>query len=354
MRAGETKYIKIDSFNIDRELIDEAGRILRNGGLVAFPTETVYGLGANALNAEAVASIFAAKGRPSDNPLIVHISDTASVNDLADDVTIQAQRVMEAFWPGPLTVVLPKKPVIPDEVTGGLNTVALRMPDHPVALALIGSAGVPVAAPSANTSGKPSPTTADHVLADLKGRIDMVVDGGACRVGLESTVLDLSSDNPVILRPGGITREALEGVLGHIAPFFHTGEGEKNIVPRAPGMKYTHYAPEAPVILVTGDDYERIFHKASDLVAQNRSLNRRVGVLASQETAGGYTADDVFQVGSRSKLETVGQNLFYGLRFLDENGVDIIIAEGYPENGLGIAIMNRLKKAAGNNVVEAK
>ncbi|MCL4441956.1 MAG: L-threonylcarbamoyladenylate synthase [Firmicutes bacterium] len=351
MKGKETKYIKIDPADPSKGAISEAGTILRNGGLVAFPTETVYGLGANVTNSEAVAAIFKAKGRPADNPLIVHISDVSQVYDLSDDVTVPAQRVMEAFWPGPLTVVLSKKPGIPDGVTAGLSTVAVRMPDHPVALELIKAAGVPLAAPSANTSGKPSPTTAQHVLQDLTGKIDMVVDGGACRVGLESTVLDLTSEPPVILRPGGVTRDDIEGILGRVEMENSAGDKGSLGTPRSPGMKYTHYSPRADVVVVTGEDYTVIFEKVAELIADYRAKNQKAGVLASTETARGYCSDEVFTVGSRARLETVAQNLFYGLRYLDEEDVDVIIAEGYPESGIGIAIMNRLKKAAGNKVI---
>jgi len=326
-------------------------QLLLEGGLVAFPTETVYGLGANALNPDAVARIFRAKGRPSDNPLIVHIADMEQVYELSGDIPVHARRAMEAFWPGPLTVVLHKKREVPDIVTAGLDTVAIRMPDHPVALELIRLAGVPVAAPSANTSGKPSPTTAGHVLEDMDGRIDMVVDGGACRVGLESTVLDLTAEPPVILRPGGVTREDIEGVIGHVEVDPALGKLNEDFVPKSPGMKYTHYSPRADVIVVSGQDFGRIFEKVSELARQYRLSNKRVGVLASSETGRGYSADAVFPAGSRGNLETVAQNLFYGLRFLDDKGVDLIIAEGYPEEGIGLAIMNRLRKAAGNNVI---
>lgn len=348
MTESITRNIKVDPSAPVFDALAEAGQVIRTGGLVAFPTETVYGLGANALNPDAVKGIFRAKGRPADNPLIVHIADISQVNDLAEDVTVPARRVMEVFWPGPLTVILPKKAAVPDEVTAGLNSVAIRMPGHPVALELIRTAGVPVAAPSANSSGKPSPTTAQHVLEDLAGKIDLVVDGGPCRVGLESTVLDMTSEVPTILRPGGITREELEGILGHIAESGSTDADAE--IPRSPGMKYTHYAPRAQVIVVNGDNYVQIAAKVSQLLEQYRP-RRRVGVLASSETGRGYAADEVFVLGSRGSLATVAQNLFYGLRHLDELGVDLIIAEGYPEAGIGAAIMNRLKKAAGQNVI---
>lgn len=347
---NKTFYIKVNPDNPEDKIIQDAGRILREGGLVAFPTETVYGLGANALDPSAVGRIFAAKGRPSDNPLIVHISDNGQVYDVADDITAPAQRVMEIFWPGPLTVVLPKKAGVPGEVTAGLDTVAVRMPDHKVARKIIANAGVPIAAPSANTSGKPSPTTALHVLKDLEGKVNMIVDGGPCKVGLESTVLDLTCEPPVILRPGGITREQLEGVIGHVEIDPVLIDDNQNIIPRSPGMKYTHYSPEAEVIVITGRA-EPVTSKIRELIAKHRSLGHRIGVLAPTENAGVYDGHEVYTLGSRSELESIARNLFYGLRFLDDKGVDIILAEGYPRKGMGVAIMNRLAKAAGNNII---
>lgn len=352
METKRTKVIRVEEpFRPDREGLAEAGEILRAGGLVVFPTETVYGLGANALDPDAVSGIFRAKGRPSDNPLIIHICKIDQVYELADDFTVQAQRAAEAFWPGPLTLILPKKACIPAQVTAGLNTVALRMPDNPVALALLETAGIPVAAPSANTSGRPSPTTVDHVLRDLDGKVDVVVDGGSCRIGLESTVLDMTSEPPVILRPGGVSREDLEGVLGHTDIDASSYDHDSPGIPRSPGMKYRHYAPKAKVVLVNGKELNDISNKVNELIANYHSQNLTVGVLASGETVQGYGAEAAFPLGSRVQLETVAQNLFYGLRFLDDCNVDIIIAEGYPDEGIGTAIMNRLRKAAGGNLV---
>lgn len=347
---NKTVYIKVNPDNPEAEVIEEAGKILREGGLVAFPTETVYGLGANALNSAAVSTIFAAKGRPSDNPLIVHISDISQVHDVAEDITVPAQRVMDIFWPGPLTVVLPKKAGISNEVTAGLDTVAVRLPDHEVARAILRSAGVPIAAPSANTSGKPSPTTALHVLNDLDGKVDMIVDAGPCKVGLESTVLDLTCEPPVILRPGGVTREQLEGVIGHVEIDPALIKDDENTIPRAPGMKYTHYSPEAEVIVVTGNE-EIIPFKIKELIEEYHLLGRRIGVLASQENTGLFGREEVYTLGSRSDLESIARTLFRGLRCLDEKRVEVILAEGYPRKGMGVAIMNRLAKAAGNNII---
>lgn len=352
MEAKRTKVVKIDdSAQPDPESLAEPGEILRCGGLVVFPTETVYGVGANALDAGAVASIFEAKGRPSDNPLIVHICRIEQVEELAEDFTVQARRAAEVFWPGPLTMILPKKPHIPAEVTGGLDTVALRMPEHPVALALLNIAGIPVAAPSANTSGKPSPTSAEHVMRDLDGKVDVVVDGGSCRIGVESTVLDMTAEPPVILRPGGVSREDLEEVLGHVEVDSAADDHDSPGTPRSPGMKYRHYAPRAKVVLVNGKEITEIVKKVNELLASCHADNKAAGVLASTESAQGYQAEAVFPVGSRANLESVARNLFQGLRFLDDCDVDIIIAEGYPDEGIGTAVMNRLRKSAGGNLI---
>lgn len=329
----------------------KAGQILRAGGLVAFPTETVYGLGANALDPMAVEKIYLAKGRPSDNPLIVHIADVSQAAPLVSDLPEVAVRLMQCFWPGPLTLVLPKSTRVPDQVSGGLETVAIRMPAHPVALALIKEAGVPVAAPSANLSGRPSPTTAGHVWEDLAGRIDLIIDSGPVGVGVESTVLDVTADFPLILRPGGVTVEALEKVLGFrpgLDPGISTGPehpAENGIVPRAPGMKYTHYAPKAPLILVDGR-LPAVIETIGRLAEEYRRSGQRVGVLAAKETADCYAGNTVITVGSRNKPATIAAGLYAALREFDATPVEIILAEGYERTGLGLAIMNRLAKAA--------
>ena len=250
----KTQIIKIDTStsNWDKQL-DQAAEVLRSGGLVAFPTETVYGLGANALDEEAVKSIYRAKGRPSDNPLIVHIADTAAVKDLTDSIPGTAQALMDAFWPGPLTLVMPRSSLVPDIVTAGLDTVAVRMPSHPIASALIKKAGVPVAAPSANSSGRPSPTLARHVIEDMMGKIDVIIDGGNAEVGVESTVLDITVDPPVILRPGGVTLEQLRHVLGNVISDQTPGISDMAGTPKSPGMKYRHYSPKATMLLIQGD-----------------------------------------------------------------------------------------------------
>lgn len=342
-----TKILKIDSTMPGRERIAEAADVIRHGGLVAFPTETVYGLGANALDAEAVQNIFTAKGRPSDNPLIVHIADVTDVVKLATDVSPKSRILMQKFWPGPLTIVLKKKQIVPDVVTAGLNTVAIRMPSHPVALALIKAAGVPIAAPSANLSGKPSPTTAKHVIDDLDGRVDVIIDGGDTDIGVESTVIDMASSIPTLLRPGRVTLEELEEVLGevHVHAVVHGGKaGDTHI--RSPGMKYKHYAPNAEVVLVEGGI--NACEKVKQLVDQYKANNKIVAVMSTTDRH--YPCADI-SLSAGSDHLTVARNIFKQFRELDSRGVDVIIVEGVDEKGLGLAIMNRLRKAAGGKVV---
>lgn len=305
-----------------------AARIIRRGGLVAFPTETVYGLGASAVDGCAVTDIFEAKGRPADNPLIVHVAALEQVKVITSAIPPEAYKLMRRFWPGPLSLVLPRSAVLPAAVSAGLSTVAVRMPAHPVALSLIRAAGVPIAAPSANRSGRPSPTVISHVLEDLAGRIDAVLYQGPCRLGLESTVLDLSGGAPVILRPGGISREQLERTLGMAVARAH---GCKTGTPHAPGMKYRHYAPRAPLILVDGADAKKRALIIS-LAAAYRRKGLRVGVLFAPPGSGG--------------LRLAARRLFPALRHFDSLGVDLILAEGVLMQGLGTAIMNRLRKAA--------
>ncbi|WP_207707626.1 L-threonylcarbamoyladenylate synthase, partial [Desulfofundulus thermobenzoicus] len=340
----------------DPGVMARAGLILRRGGLVAFPTETVYGLGADALNARAVARIFEAKGRPQDNPLIVHVAAREMVDPLVARVPAHARQLMDAFWPGPLTLVLPAAAAVPREVTAGLDTVGIRMPDHPVALALIRSAGVPVAAPSANLSGRPSPTSAEHVLADLGGRVEVVLDGGPAGIGVESTVLDITGDVPVILRPGGVTAEEIAGITGRVrldpGVDGRAGNGGRPAAgyrPRSPGMKYRHYAPRTPLILVEGDP-GRVTARVQELAREYLSRGRRVGILASAETAPLYREGQVVVAGQRNKPSTIAARLFALLRRFDEMPVDIILAEGIEPRGMGLAVMNRLRRAAGGNI----
>lgn len=338
---------------------EQAADILKKGGLVAFPTETVYGLGGNALDPEASKRIYAAKGRPSDNPLIVHVADVEAVELLAEEVSERAKRLMEAFWPGPLTVILKAGPVVPRETTGGLSTVALRMPDHPVALELIRAAGLPIAAPSANTSGRPSPTRAEHVAEDLDGRIDMILDGGDVGIGVESTIVDLTGEAPVILRPGYITRSMLEAVLGEVMidpAIVRINEGQlmkSDEPPKAPGMKYRHYAPKAPLTLVQGTD-AAVVEKLKDLAADARAQGLRVGVICSDEAQLEPYADVVYHVGNRASRLELAQNIYDILRRCDADRLDVIYADDFGlehDTELGYAVQNRLMKAAGGRII---
>ncbi|WP_374055235.1 L-threonylcarbamoyladenylate synthase [Rossellomorea sp. FM04394] len=326
--------------------IVDAAKILQQNEVVAFPTETVYGLGANAKSDTAVGKIYKAKGRPSDNPLIVHISNKDQLEELVEDVSGDAANLIDAFWPGPLTIIFNNKEnVFSQKVTAGLPTVGIRMPDHPVALAIIEASGLPIAAPSANRSGKPSPTTAQHVIDDLEDRIAGVVDGGETGVGVESTVVDCTGPRPIILRPGGITKEQLEEVVGlvEVDPSLKEGKG----APKSPGMKYTHYAPDAPVYLVDGtrEDLQK-------LVDNKKAEGLKVGVLTTEEFMDDFEADVILSVGRREDLTTVARSLYDTLRAFNKSDVDIIFAEMFPEEGVGLAIMNRLQKAAGYRVVK--
>lgn len=328
----------------DYPQLQEAARLLRENEAIAFPTETVYGLGANAMNDEAIAKIFEAKGRPSDNPLIVHIGAKSQLGEIVREITPVAEELMKHFWPGPLTIILPKKDGISEKVTAGLDTVGVRMPDHPVALALIEEANVPVAAPSANRSGRPSPTLASHVYEDLNGKIAGIVDGGATGVGVESTVIDCTSDVPTILRPGGITKEQLEDVIGTVS--LDPALKDEKEKPKAPGMKYTHYAPKAPLSIVEGS---RDF--IQQLVDKKKSEGYAVGVLTTEENQHVYKADVVLSCGMRSDLASVATKLYDVLRTFDASKVDMIFSESFPNEGIGNAIMNRLTKAAGHHII---
>lgn len=341
MSYKQTKLWIVDKLNPELKYtneIKEAALWIKNGEVVAFPTETVYGLGANALEENAVTKIFEAKGRPSDNPLIVHVASKEQVEQLVVSIPQLAEQLMEAFWPGPLTLVLPSKGNVSSAVTAGLSTVAVRVPDHPVALALLEVANVPVAAPSANRSGKPSPTQAVHVLQDLVGKINGVIDGGPTGVGLESTVVDCTTEIPIILRPGGVTKEQLEGVIGKVE--IDPALKDESTAPRSPGVKYTHYAPNAPLILVDHLD------EMKNHIEENRLKGYRVGVLTTEESKNKYQADVVLSCGSRTDLNTVAQKLYDVLRQFDKQQVDIIFSETFPKEGVGQAIMNRLEKAA--------
>ncbi|HWR38027.1 MAG TPA: L-threonylcarbamoyladenylate synthase [Patescibacteria group bacterium] len=347
-----TEYYVVDSKSPDEPSMQAAAEVIRRGGLVAFPTETVYGLGADGLNEDAVAKIFQAKGRPADNPLILHIAATEELEALVKSVPPKAKTLMERFWPGPLTLVLPRTDLVPDAVTGGLDTVAVRMPDSIVARRLIELAGVPLAAPSANVSGRPSPTDAQAVAADLDGRVDVILDAGACRIGLESTVVDCSAETPILLRPGGITREMLAEAVGTVN--IDPAIGAAVAVPRSPGMKYTHYAPAAPMRLVeeTGLAGQTLLRTE---IRRELTAGRRVGAVVCREMAAELPDGVVAAVyGSRLRLREIAAGLYSALRYFDEHPVDIIYAEGVDEAGLGLAVMNRLRKAAGHDLVRRK
>lgn len=324
--------------------LQEAAKLLRENEAVAFPTETVYGLGANAMDDEAIAKIFEAKGRPSDNPLIVHIGTKSQLDGIVKEIPPVAEKLMAHFWPGPLTIILPRKEGISERVTAGLNTVGVRMPDHPVALALIEEANVPVAAPSANRSGRPSPTLASHVYEDLNGKIAGIVDGGATGVGVESTVIDCTSPVPTILRPGGITKEQLEAVIGTVS--LDPALKDEKEKPKSPGMKYTHYAPKAPLSIVEGS---REF--IQQLVDGKKEEGFKVGVLTTEEYQHVYNADVILSCGVRSDLASVATKLYDVLRTFDASEVDVIFSESFPNEGIGNAIMNRLTKAAGHHII---
>lgn len=352
----KTEIIKLDPNNIDITRIDYAADVLKAGGLVAFPTETVYGLGADATNEKAVKDIFKAKGRPSDNPLIVHISHKSDVNRLVTKVPEEALRLMDTFWPGPITLVMDKSRIIPYVITAGLDTVAIRMPSHPVALCLIERCGLPLAAPSANTSGKPSPTDARHVIDDLYGKVDVIIDAGRCDVGLESTVLDITGSPPVILRPGGVTYEQLLDLLGEVGidPAL-TSKDLKNITPKSPGIKYKHYAPKAELIIFKGD----VDKVSCEITKRFQELSLRgtsVGILATDQTKELYktlcAGAEIISSGDRDKPETIASSLFRTLRKFDEKEVKVILAEAIDNYGIGLAVMNRLNKAAGYNIVK--
>ncbi|MEM2265860.1 MAG: threonylcarbamoyl-AMP synthase [Hadesarchaea archaeon] len=349
----KTIVLRVDPANPEPEKIALAAEKLREGGLVAFPTETVYGLGADALNPKAMLSLFEAKKRPLDNPPIVHIGEQGELHLLAREVPSEAEKLAEKFWPGPLTLVLKRSPSVPSITTCGLETIAIRMPKHEVALALIRRSGTPIAAPSANLAGRPSPTRAEHVLQDLEGRIDLILDAGPTPIGVESTVLDLTVQPPQILRPGGTPKEALEEVLGEVV--FHPSvlsEKEPKIEKaKSPGMKYRHYAPKAEMWVVEGEP-QAVEEELRRLSEELRKKGKKVGILATEETLSGCSADATCSLGRRGDLEEAARRLFGALRELDTQGVEIILAEGMPLKGLGVALVNRLRKASGYRIVK--
>lgn len=344
------KHIRSEN-NIEQVLVEvqEAGNILKAGGVVAFPTETVYGLGADALNPDAAKKIYEAKGRPSDNPLIIHISEHEDIHHVADGITEMAQKVMKEFWPGPLTLVLPKKDCVPHGTTGGLDTVAVRMPNHELARELIQAGGGFICAPSANLSGRPSPTKAAHVIEDMDGKIDMILACDNVTIGVESTILDMTVTPPIILRPGAVTRGMLEKVLGTVHVDKATLSNDSKEAPRAPGMKYRHYAPRAELAIVKGrGDAPQLFINQQVIDLQNKGY--KVAVMTSEETAHNYKADVVESLGNVG-TQDVAVRLYDVLRGFDHMDVDYIFSEEFPTGELGQAVMNRLNKAAGNKVI---
>lgn len=344
-----TKIVKTEDGNED-EVIREAGEILKSGGLVAFPTETVYGLGGDALKEDAARKIYSAKGRPSDNPLIVHIADLGALDELASEIPECAYKLAEAFWPGPLTMIFKKKDIVPYGTTGGLDTVAIRMPSHPVAHRLIKDSGVYIAAPSANLSGRPSPTRAEHVIEDMDGRIDMIIDGGAIEIGIESTIVDVTCEVPMILRPGYVTADMIRDVLGDVC-FDETVLAHTTVKgqPKAPGMKYRHYAPKAELTIFEGEN-EKVVSKINELAVKYEYDGLKVGILSSNENEHKYAHGEVVVVGSRENEHEVAAHLFDVLRHFDHIDVDVILSEGFSEDSFGQAVMNRLIKAAGHHI----
>lgn len=342
---------KTDKTQPDQEVILRAGQILRDGGLVAFPTETVYGLGANALDREAAKKTYAAKGRPSDNPLIIHIARMSDLSGIVTEIPEAAVKAAEKFWPGPLTMIFHKSCQVPRETTGGLDTVAVRMPDHEIARELILAAGGYVSAPSANTSGRPSPTTAAHVAEDLTGRIEMIVDGGPVDIGLESSILDMTVTPPMLLRPGAVTREMLAEVIGEVAVDHTLIRPEDDRKPKAPGMKYRHYAPRARLSVVEGQP-EKVTAFINEQARVQIAEGLKVGIIGTRETIREYPLGNVKCVGTRADERTIAAGLFGILREFDGEGVDVIYSEAFQEEGIGSAVMNRLLKAAGHHVIQ--
>lgn len=346
----KTRIIKVDPIEPNLEKVAEAAEVIRSGGLVAFPTETVYGLGADAFSAQAVSRIFEVKGRPLDNPVIVHISSKGQLALVAHEVPPKAEELIDNFWPGPLTMVLKRSSSLPEVTVAGLDTVAVRMPDHKVARALISEARTPIAAPSANLSGLPSPTRAEHVIRDLYGKVDAIIDGGNTPIGVESTVLDMTSSPPIILRPGKVTPDDLRRFLGEVE--VHPGVLDElkfeEIVAKSPGMKHRHYAPRAQLILVEGD-LKRVRVAVQEVADKLIAEGKRVGILSTDGHS--YRAHCVVDLGPRSKVEVIASNLFSSLRDADQQGVDVIVSEGFEPKGLCLAITNRLRKASGGNVI---
>ena len=348
----DTIIEKVDSRQPEEIVMEQAGKLIDAGELVAFPTETVYGLGGDALRPEAAAKIYAAKGRPSDNPLIVHIADFSDMERVAREVPEQAKKLADAFWPGPLTMIVWKSDAVPSATTGGMDTVAVRMPNHPVALELIRKSGCLIAAPSANTSGRPSPTEAKHVEEDLSGRIAMILAGGPVGIGIESTIIDLTEKQPMVLRPGYITPRMLSDVLGQevvMDPGIIAEDDTRK--PKAPGMKYKHYAPKADMVIVDGEE-QAVAVKINELTRQRHTEGKKVAVIATEETKERYDADVVLCIGKRSDEDAIAQHLYQILRECDDLDVGEIYSESFQTPRIGQAIMIRLLKAAGHTVIQ--
>ena len=344
----ETKVYVLDGKE-DSKFIKEAAECIKKDGIVAFPTETVYGLGANALKADCVKKIFEAKGRPQDNPLIIHVA-SKDIDEYVKNVPEVAKKLIEKFWPGPLTLILEKRDIVPMQTSANLNTIGIRMPNNKVALELIKESGVPIAAPSANISGRPSPTTIDVCVEDLKGKVDYIIGGEKCDVGLESTIVDCTVEPPLVLRPGGITLEMLRTIREDIEIDKGLLRNDSNFKPKAPGMKYRHYAPNAKLKIILGNR-EKTIEKINEMVHNYIDAGEKVGILATEESKDSYKLGEKIVIGSYKRLDEVASNLFEALRQFNELGVDIILAEGFEEKGLGIAIMNRLNKAAGYDII---
>lgn len=347
----ETKVAIIKDINTDIRFIEEAGKVIRNGGTVAFPTETVYGLGANALDDEAVRKIFIAKGRPQDNPLIIHVS-TKEISELVKDVPKVAQKIIDKFWPGPLTVILEKKDIIPNVTSANLNTIGIRMPNSEIALKLIELAERPIAAPSANISGRPSPTEVERCVEDLNGRVDYIIGGESSDIGVESTIVDCTVNPPLVLRPGGITLEMLK----EINPEIELDKALKSkpnddFKPKAPGMKYKHYAPNAHLKIIKGKN-EKTIEIINEIVENYIEKGNDIAILTTNENLNKFNNGKVISLGSENDLKEIAKNLFEALRKCDDLGVQYILCQGFEENGVGLAIMNRLNKAAGYDILE--
>lgn len=347
----ETKVAIIKDINTDIRFIEEAGKVIRNGGTVAFPTETVYGLGANALDDEAVRKIFIAKGRPQDNPLIIHVS-TKEISELVKDVPEVAQKIIDKFWPGPLTVILEKKDIIPNVTSANLNTIGIRMPNSEIALKLIELAERPIAAPSANISGRPSPTEVERCVEDLNGRVDYIIGGESSDIGVESTIVDCTVNPPLVLRPGGITLEMLK----EINPEIELDKALKSkpnddFKPKAPGMKYKHYAPNAHLKIIKGKN-EKTIEIINEIVENYIEKGNDVAILTTNENLNKFNNGKVISLGGENDLKEIAKNLFEALRKCDDLGVQYILCQGFEENGVGLAIMNRLNKAAGYDILE--